>query len=131
MSLSDIRVDFKEDNEEDTAGRAANTYDGNGLLTKVEITIFKGISGDWFNDAVIERISEHEMGHALGLGHANFDGNLMAELVDEDIEAISECEINAVYEANGWFLKGENYDDTTYMRANPTSPTINSIRCDT
>jgi hypothetical protein len=40
------------------------------------------------------------MGHALGLGHANFDGNLMAERIKDGTETISECEIRAVVEAN-------------------------------
>ena len=31
--------------------------------------------------------------HALGLGHANFDGNLMAEKVNDGTENISECEL--------------------------------------
>ena len=35
---------------------------------------------------IIQRIVEHEMGHALGLGHANFDGNLMAEKVNDGTE---------------------------------------------
>jgi hypothetical protein len=55
----------------------------------------------------------------------------MAEMVNDGKETISECEINVVYEANGWVLKEGNYDDTSNIRANPTFPTINSIRCDT
>jgi hypothetical protein len=30
------------------------------------------------------------MGHALSLGHANFDGNLMAEKVNDGTEKVSE-----------------------------------------
>jgi hypothetical protein len=44
------------------------------------------------------------MGHALGLGHANFDGNLMAEKVNDGTENISQCEIKAVLKANYWKL---------------------------
>jgi hypothetical protein len=39
------------------------------------------------------------MGHVLGLGHANFDGNLMAEKVNDGTENVSECEIKAVLKA--------------------------------
>jgi hypothetical protein len=52
---------------------------------------------------IIEQIAKHGLGHALGLGHANYDGSLMADLVIEDKTAtISECEINGVYMANSW-----------------------------
>jgi hypothetical protein len=44
------------------------------------------------------------MGHALGLGHANFDGNLMAEKVNDGTQNVSECEIKAVLKANYWKL---------------------------
>jgi hypothetical protein len=37
------------------------------------------------------------MGGALGLGHANFDGNLMAEKVNAGTEKVSECEVKANY----------------------------------
>ena len=43
-----------------------------------------------FNEDIIQRIVEHETGHALGLGHANFDGNLMAEKVNDGTEKVSE-----------------------------------------
>ena len=39
-------------------------------------------------------------GHTLGLGHANFDGNLMAETVNDGTATVPECEINAVTTAN-------------------------------
>jgi predicted Zn-dependent protease len=29
---------------------------------------------------IIEQIAKHGLGHALGLGHANYDGSLMADL---------------------------------------------------
>jgi hypothetical protein len=44
------------------------------------------------------------MGHALGLGHANFDGNLMAEKINDGTERVSECEVEAVLQANQWNL---------------------------
>jgi hypothetical protein len=65
------------------------------------------------------------MGHALGLGHANFDGNLMAEQIKSGIEAISECEIRGVYEANSWYLEKDTGGNTS-----PTYPKTSSISCD-
>ena len=68
------------------------------------------------------------MGHALGLGHANFDGNLMAALINDGTEIISECEIKGVYEANSWYLKDNDDDSSNTI---PTYPKDDSITCDT
>ena len=37
----------------------------------------------------MEQIVKHEIGHVLGLGHANFDGNLMAAQVNRGIGTVS------------------------------------------
>jgi predicted Zn-dependent protease len=123
---SDIKVDFKRNNKQDIAGHTMSTFDGHGLISEIEITIFKGTSDYKFNNADIEQIAEHEMGHALGLGHANFDGNLMAALINDGTETISECEIKGVYEANGWYLE-DNDDNSNTI---PAYPKDNSITCD-
>jgi hypothetical protein len=61
------------------------------------------------------------MGHALGLGHANFDGNLMAEKVNDGTENISECESKAVLKANYWKLIANSIA--------PAMPEKNGIVC--
>jgi hypothetical protein len=61
------------------------------------------------------------MGHALGLGHANFDGNLMAEKVNDGTENVSECEIKAVLKANYWKLISDSIA--------PAMPEKNGIVC--
>ena len=61
------------------------------------------------------------MGHVLGLGHANFDGNLMAEKVNDGTEDISECEVEAVLQANHWKLIADDTD--------PGRPKINRVMC--
>jgi len=61
------------------------------------------------------------MGHALVLGHANFDGDLMAEKINDGAENISECEINAVLQANYWKLIADDMQ--------PVWPKINRITC--
>ena len=123
---TDIKVDFKRNNKQDIAGQTMSTYDRYGLISKIEITIFKGISDHKFNNAVIEQIAEHEMGHALGLGHANFDGNLMAALIDDGTKTISACEIKGVYAANGWYLEDNDSSSTI-----PAHLKDDSITCDT
>ena len=124
---SDIRVDFKRNNKQDIAGQTMSTFDGYGLISKIEITIFKETSDYKFNNANIEQIAEHEMGHALGLGHANFDGNLMAALINGGTETISECEIKGVYEANSWYLEDNDDGGSNTI---PAYPKDDSITCD-
>ena len=121
---SDIRVGFQKNNDQGIAGQTINNFDGYGLINYIEITIFEGTSDIEFDNGIIEQISEHEMGHALGLGHANFDGNLMAAQINDGTETISECEIEGVYEANSWYL--ENSGGNT----GPTYPKDDSITCD-
>ena len=70
---------------------------------------------------MVEQIVEHEMGHALGLGHANFNGNLMAEKVNDGTENISECEIKSVMQANHWKLIADDMQ--------PDRPKINRVMC--
>ena len=88
------------------------------------MTIYKDAYGYKFDTATIGQVVKHEMGHALGLGHANFEGNLMAERVNDGTETISECEIKAVIEANYWKLGHKR--DNTY----PIYPDKDSMTCE-
>lgn len=101
---ADIEVSFEKDGEE-IAGQTVNNFNGFGLIDNAEMTISKNAFGRDFDTKTIEQIAKHEMGHALGLGHANFGGNLMTELVNDGTGTIDECEIKSVYEANQWKLK--------------------------
>jgi predicted Zn-dependent protease len=116
MTQSDIRIEFQDNSEEsvegeEIAGQTVTMYDQSGFLDYAKVTIYKD-AGYEFNTATIGQVAKHEMGHALGLGHANFEGNLMAKRVNEGTETISECEVKAVTEANYWKLGGYNRDNT-------------------
>ena len=129
---SDITIEFADGNddgeevEEDIAGMTLTTFYEDGFIGKVEITINKKIQGYEFDTKTIGQIAKHEMGHALGLGHANFDNNLMAERVNYGTGFVSECEIKAVIEANYWKLgqSGENNNLT------PHYPQEEIVACD-
>jgi predicted Zn-dependent protease len=105
----DIQIEFQEEyegngREERAVGQSINKFDNSSFIDKVQIIVYRGTSEYKFDEDMVQRIVEHELGHALGLGHANFDGNLMAEKVNDGTEDVSECEVKAVLKANYWKL---------------------------
>jgi hypothetical protein len=123
---SDISIEFQDDNSdrEDIAGQTITISDASGFLVNAQVTVFQSVDEYEFDTTTIGQVAKHEMGHALGLGHANFDGNLMAEMVNDGTATVSECEINAVITANHWKL-GDNSDGD----AEPRYPQDDVIPC--
>ena len=122
----EVLIEFQEEykgngSEKRAVGQSINSLDNNGFIDKVQIIVYRGTSEYQFDEDIIQRIVEHEIGHALGLGHANFDGNLMAEKVNDGTENISECEIKAVLKANYWKLIAES--------TNPVMSEKNEVVC--
>ena len=108
---SDITIRMKADNmHEEIAGQTTTIADRSGFIIKAQVTLFKETNGNYFDAVTIGRVAKHEMGHALGLGHANFNRNLMAERVNSGAASISECEVNAVIMANYWRLGDSSID---------------------
>ncbi|MGD1838993.1 MAG: M57 family metalloprotease, partial [Nitrososphaeraceae archaeon] len=77
--------------------------------------------GHTLDKKTLEHIIKHEIGHVLGLGHANFAENLMSANVEKIITEISECEIKGVKKANEWKF----VDD----KSSPKITNKKSIRC--
>lgn len=114
---ADIEIGFS-DNDEDADGEeydyggsvAAGVtrlgFDSKGFIDSVEVTLSGGIFDNQFQDTALEQIAKHEIGHALGLGHANFDESLMFVSTNSGTRDISNCEISGVFAANHWILAG-------------------------
>jgi Matrixin len=121
---ADIEIRFKERGGE-AAGLTRNLFDRFGLITKSFITIYEREFPFGFGEDQIEQIAKHELGHALGLGHANFNDSLMSTHVHYGTGTISTCESQAVYEANHWKLN-HRVDRTNYHIYQPNS---NYLEC--
>jgi Matrixin len=106
-SKEDIKISFENDGRK-IAGKTVNYFDQFGFLRQSEVIVSQESYDRDFDSSQIEQITLHELGHVLGLDHANFRGNLMAERVDLGSTSISSCEIQAVNIANSWKLDGGN-----------------------
>lgn len=92
-----------------------------GLIDKAQITLARMGFGSPIDASETMQIALHEIGHALGLGHANFAGDIMAPAINYQSDSISKCDISAVLTANDWKVGGSS------MSAEP--PATNRIRC--
>jgi hypothetical protein len=113
----DIQIKFLKDGSEfteygtETAGHTKTKLNKFGFIKFNLVTIAEGGLGKIFDKKTIETIAKHEIGHTLGLGHANFKSNLMTTKIDFAAETISHCELEAVQQANSWkFLAKDNND---------------------
>jgi hypothetical protein len=105
---ADAQEDF-EDEETDE-----NEDDDEGLINKATIILPKAAFyveyesetfGVQYTSQKLEEITLHEMGHAIGLGHGKFAGDLMSQtLSNEHVVNISECDVTGVLYANRWKL---------------------------
>jgi len=129
---ADVEIGFSDSDEDANdeefdygdpiaAGKTEFRFNNKGFIDSVEVTLSGGIFGNGFQNSELEQIARHEIGHVLGLGHANFDGSLMSESTDGGAENISTCEINGVLVANYWRLVA--------VGNNPEYPEGNFIVC--
>jgi predicted Zn-dependent protease len=92
-----------------------------GLIDKAQITLARMGFGSPIDASETTQIALHEIGHALGLGHANFAGDIMAPAINYQSNLISKCDISAVQTANNWETRGSS------TPAQP--PSTNRIGC--
>jgi hypothetical protein len=103
----DIVIDFKKGKGK-KVGETETYFDYNGFIEHADISISKKSYGVTLDKGTLEHVTKHEIGHALGLGHANFKNTLMSPNVDEIISKISACEIASVKYANSWKFSNDD-----------------------
>jgi predicted Zn-dependent protease len=75
-------------------GESQISFDSRGSITHVDITISTKARGN-----AISSIGLDEIGHAYGIGHTNFIGDLMSPVLTDSTD-ISQCDISGIEEAN-------------------------------
>jgi Matrixin len=105
----------------DTVGQTMTTVSSTGLISNAVTTVSEGAFGSPFSKAQLKQIAMHEIGHALGIGHANFKGDLMSPMLNNEIGTISQCDVRAVLAANQWELGAAGLT--------PQAPKVNQIAC--
>ena len=105
----DIEIKFKKSsNDNQEGGHAVIYFNDNGFIDNVEISVSKTSNGTALNQTMLEHLTKHEIGHALGLGHSQFPHTIMYPVVNETVTKISKCETDAVKDANNWkFVKND------------------------
>ena len=128
---TDIEAQFVEGFGGMAAGATMIRYDEDDFINKAIILLPKAIFyiehdseifAIQYDPQKLKEIATHEMGHALGLGHANFDSDLMSERLDSDETMnISQCDVNGVLQANQWkFVNNDNI---------PNNPVEDEVNC--
>ncbi|HYY49675.1 MAG TPA: matrixin family metalloprotease, partial [Nitrososphaeraceae archaeon] len=82
-------------------GESQISSDSRGFITHVDITISTKALGNSIGSSELESIAKHEIGHAYGIGHTTFIGDLMSPvLTGRTSTDISQCDIKGIEEAN-------------------------------
>ena len=103
----DVSIEFKQGKGK-KVGKTVTYFDHQGFIDHVEISLSKKSYGVKLDKTILGHVTKHEIGHSLGLGHANFKNTLMSAVVNDVTTKISKCEVDAVKNTNKWKLYGKD-----------------------
>ena len=106
----------------DTVGQTSTYFGSGGYINHAVVTIATAAFGNDIASSQLKQIAMHELGHTLGLGHANFEGDLMSPIINPGTDGISKCDVNGVIHAEQW-LAGTDVNGT------PTMPPAGQVNC--
>lgn len=84
------------------AGSAQRTLDADGFVVAVKIQISGGAFGIANDPDTIQQVTEHEVGHALALGHHSNEADLMGQTVGYEDGGPSACDLDGFVAAHRW-----------------------------
>src|SRR5215212_4054316 len=102
-SVDDRAIVAVKDTKWVQPGETVLSVNSNQFIIHAGITISTTALGNSIGSSKLESIAKHEIGHALGIGHSDFLGDLMSPILTDRTDiSISVCDINAVTQANIW-----------------------------
>lgn len=100
--VSGSKIIAGKSSQGDTVGQTVTYFDGSGYISHTLVTIATSAFGGYLKTGQLKQIAMHEIGHTLGLGHANFKGDLMSPRINDESPTISKCDIDGIFDANHW-----------------------------